>query len=122
MKFAEEEAKPLRQRLSTLLEDAARRGGFEAVFQIPRLGGGGTWGDAEGDDPDFGETQAVVWCRDCPDLTDDLAEVIGLPADAWVEDSEFRRAAVAFMREFEEFAAPPPWEWSVEPDAGEEAE
>jgi Skp family chaperone for outer membrane proteins len=124
LKFADEEAKPLRLRLKTLLEDAARRGGYEAVVQMPREGGGATWGSESADDPDFGETQAVVWCRDCPDLTDELAEVVGLPDDAWVEDSAFRRAAIEFMRDFESYAEPPPWEWSVAPvpGEGEEAE
>jgi Skp family chaperone for outer membrane proteins len=122
MKFAEEEGKPLRERLRTLLEDLARRGGYEAVIQMPREGGGATWGSDGGGDTDFGETQAVVWCRECPDLTDDLAEVVGLPDDAWIEDSAFRRAAIEFMRDFESYAEPPPWEWSVAPEAegGEE--
>jgi hypothetical protein len=122
LKFADEEAKPLRARLKTLLEDFARRGGYEAIFQLPREGGGATWGIDGADDPDFGETQAVVWCRDCPDLTDELAEVVGLSDDAWVEDSAFRRAAIDFMRDFESYAEPPPWEWSLAPDAEEDAE
>lgn len=118
--FAEGEEKPVRERLRILLDDAARRGGFAAVFQMPREGGGATWGTEGGDDPDFGETQAVVWCRDCTDLTDEIAEVIGIPDDAWVEGSGFRKAAIEFRREFESYVDPPPWEWDLAPEEGEE--
>lgn len=117
-KFADGEGKPLRERLKTLLEDAARRGGFEAVFQLPRDGGGATWG-TDVDESGFEETQSVVWCRDCPDLTDELAEVVGLPGDAWIEDSAFRRAAAEFMRDFRSYSEPPPWEWDVAPEDGD---
>jgi len=111
-RFAEEEGKPMRERLRVTLEDAARRGGYEAVVQMPRQGGGATWGTIGADEPDFGGIQAVVWCRDCPDLTDELASEVGLPAECWDEDSAFRRAAVEFMREYESYAAPLPWEFA----------
>lgn len=120
IEFAGGEGKPFRERLRTMLEEVARRGGFEAVFQLPREGGGATWGMTDTDDADFGESQAVVWCRDCADLTDELAEFVGIPDDAWVEGSAFRRAAIDFQREFESYAEPPPWEWDLAAGEGDE--